>query len=168
MIFTLFLRESLPPQWHDFSPENIRVAKQEAEASNRLRGMISSTLSQTSADMREQADRVEEALNRRLSETEEATRALEDELKAVRIFRACVVNSFCYVFKAASLFLASTFVFPVHSTPVQSYQILSDLANFVLSCQILSNFVKECQSVLSSLRSLIWTVFTSKLISENK
>jgi len=74
--------ESLPPQWHDFSPENIRVAKQEAEASNRLRGMISSTLSQTSADMREQADRVEEALNRRLSETEEATRALEDELKA--------------------------------------------------------------------------------------
>ena len=82
----LFFRESLPPQWHDFSPENIRVAKQEAEASNRLRGMISSTLSQTSADMREQADRVEEALNRRLSETEEATRALEDELKAVRIF----------------------------------------------------------------------------------
>ena len=86
MIFTLLFRESLPPQWHDFSPENIRVAKQEAEASNRLRGMISSTLSQTSADMREQADRVEEALNRRLSETEEATRALEDELKAVRKF----------------------------------------------------------------------------------
>ena len=97
--FTLSFRESLPPQWHDFSPENIRVAKQEAEASNRLRGMISSTLSQTSADMREQADRVEEALNRRLFETEEATRALEDELKAVRIFRACVVNSFIYVFE---------------------------------------------------------------------
>ena len=99
MIFTLIFRESLPPQWHDFSPENIRVAKQEAEASNRLRGMISSTLSQTSADMREQADRVEEALNRRLSETEEATRALEDELKAVSIFRACDVNSFIYVFE---------------------------------------------------------------------
>ena len=47
--------------------------------------MISSTLSQCSADMREQADRVEEALSRRIAETEEATRRLEDELKAVRI-----------------------------------------------------------------------------------
>ena len=33
--------------------------------------------------MREQADRVEEALSRRIAETEESTRALEDELKAV-------------------------------------------------------------------------------------
>ena len=47
--------------------------------------MISSTLSQCSADMREQADRVEEALSRRIAETEEATRRLEDELKAVRM-----------------------------------------------------------------------------------
>lgn len=73
----------MPPQWHDFSPENIRTAEMEREASIRLRGMISSTLSQTSADMREQADRVEEALSRRISETEEATRSLENELKAV-------------------------------------------------------------------------------------
>ena len=35
--------------------------------------------------MREQADRVEEALSRRIAETEEATRRLEDELKAVRM-----------------------------------------------------------------------------------
>jgi hypothetical protein len=40
-------------------------------------------LSQTSADMRDQADRVEEAMSRRIAETEEATRSLEDELKAV-------------------------------------------------------------------------------------
>ena len=39
--------------------------------------MICSTLSQTSADMRDQADRVEEALQRRIAETEEATRSLE-------------------------------------------------------------------------------------------
>ena len=73
----------MPPNWHDFSPENIRIAEQEREASIRLRGMISSTLSQTSADMREAADRVEEALCRRIAETEEATRTLESELKAV-------------------------------------------------------------------------------------
>ena len=36
--------------------------------------------------MREQADRVEEALSRRIAETEESTRALEDELKAVSCF----------------------------------------------------------------------------------
>ena len=48
--------------------------------------MICSTLSQTSADMRDQADRVEEALQRRIAETEEATRSLEDELKAVSNF----------------------------------------------------------------------------------
>ncbi len=84
--------ESHPPQWHDFSPENIRIAHQEREASIRLRDMISSTLSQTSADMREQADRVEEALSRRLSETEEATARLENELKAVRKFLVLTWN----------------------------------------------------------------------------
>ena len=54
--------------------------------------MISSTLSQCSADMREQADRVEEALSRRIAETEEATRRLEDELKAVRILKKYIAK----------------------------------------------------------------------------
>ena len=84
----------MPPQWHDFAPENIRRAEQEREASIRLRGMICSTLSQTSADMREQADRVEEALSRRIAETEEATRRLEDELKAVSICAPCIETLF--------------------------------------------------------------------------
>ena len=73
----------MPPNWGDFSQENIRMSEQEREASLRLRGMIDQTLSQTSADMRDQADRVEEALCRRLSESEEACRSLENELKAV-------------------------------------------------------------------------------------
>ncbi len=47
----------------------------------RLRGNMASVLSQVSADMREQADRVEDAVSRRVAETEEATRALEVELK---------------------------------------------------------------------------------------
>ena len=34
-------------------------------------------------DLREQADRVEEAISRRIAETEEATRSLEAELKQV-------------------------------------------------------------------------------------
>ena len=70
-------------QWSDFSQINLRRALEEREASQRLRGLISNTLSRTSADMREQADRVEEALSRRVAETEEATRNVEIELKEV-------------------------------------------------------------------------------------
>ena len=73
----------MPPNWQEFSQENLRHANQERETSMRLRGVIGQTLSQTSQDMREQADRVEESLSRRVSETEEATRGLEDQLKQV-------------------------------------------------------------------------------------
>ena len=63
-----------------FAPcRNIYV--QEREASIRLRGMIGSTLSNTSQDMREQADRVAQAITDRVAETEEATRKLETNLK---------------------------------------------------------------------------------------
>ncbi|XP_023335348.1 tektin-4 [Eurytemora carolleeae] len=75
------LHESLPGDWQTFTDNNIRLAEQEREASIRLRGMIGSTLSNTSQDMREQADRVAQALSDRLSETEEATRNLESNLK---------------------------------------------------------------------------------------
>ena len=70
----------MPPNWQEFSQENLRHSNQERETSMRLRGVIGQTLSQTSQDMREQADRCEEALSRRVSETEEATRGLEDQL----------------------------------------------------------------------------------------
>ena len=73
----------MPPNWQEFSQENLRHCNQERETSMRLRGVIGQTLSQTSQDMREQADRCEEALSRRVSETEEATRGLEDQLKQV-------------------------------------------------------------------------------------
>ena len=43
--------------------------------------MIGSTLSNTSQDMREQADRVAQAITDRVAETEEATRKLETNLK---------------------------------------------------------------------------------------
>ena len=83
-VYLLFdLRESMPPNWQEFSQENLRHCNQERETSMRLRGVIGQTLSQTSQDMREQADRCEEALSRRVSETEEATRGLEDQLKQV-------------------------------------------------------------------------------------
>ena len=74
-------------QWGDFSQANLRRARDEREASGRLRGLVSSTLSRTSADLREQADRVEEALARRVAETEEAVRNVEIELKEVCMVR---------------------------------------------------------------------------------
>jgi len=73
--------ESLPGDWQTFSDNNIRLAEQEREASIRLRGIIGSTLSNTSQDLREQADRVQQSLTDRVAETEEATRKLETNLK---------------------------------------------------------------------------------------
>ena len=58
-----------------------RLAEQERESSIRLRGIIGSTLSNTSQDLREQADRVQQSLTDRVAETEEATRKLETNLK---------------------------------------------------------------------------------------
>ncbi len=84
-------------QWGDFSQVNLRRAYDEREASQRLRGVIASTLSRTSADMREQADRVEEALSRRVAETEEAVRHLEVELKEVKHVTSTEKNSFSLV-----------------------------------------------------------------------
>ena len=77
----------MPPNWQEFSQENLRHSNQERETSMRLRGVIGQTLSQTSQDMREQADRCEESLSRRVSETEEASRGLEDQLKQVCCFK---------------------------------------------------------------------------------
>ena len=68
--------ESLPGDWQTFTDNNIRLAEQEREASIRLRGIIGSTLSNTSQDLREQADRVQETLTNRVAETEEATRSV--------------------------------------------------------------------------------------------
>ncbi|XP_059086339.1 tektin-4-like isoform X2 [Tigriopus californicus] len=75
--------ESHPENWLEFSQANLRRSEQEREASMRLRGSMAATLSRTSQDMREQADRVEGALNRRVAETEEAARHLETELKEI-------------------------------------------------------------------------------------
>ncbi|XP_040564679.1 tektin-4 [Lepeophtheirus salmonis] len=77
-----FERESNPENWLEFSQKNLRASEQEREASIRLRGVINCILSQTSGDLRGQADRVEEALNRRIAETEDAVRRLEGELKS--------------------------------------------------------------------------------------
>lgn len=84
--------ESDPTTWNDYSQLNLRRAYDEREASQRIRGLIASTLSRTAADMREQADRVEQALSKRVAETEEATRNLEVELKEVRSLKYGFIN----------------------------------------------------------------------------
>ncbi len=68
----------------DFSQSNLRRSDQERESSARLRGLVDRALSQSSQDMRDQADRVEEALSRRVAETEDAAKHLEIELKEVK------------------------------------------------------------------------------------
>ncbi len=69
--------------WEDHSQRNLRSSERERDQSARLRGQMSQLLSQCSQDMREQADRVEDAIARRVAETEEASRNLEIQLKEV-------------------------------------------------------------------------------------
>ncbi len=75
--------ESDPVSWEDHSQRNLRSSERERDQSARLRGQMSQLLSQCSQDMREQADRVEDAIARRVAETEEASRNLEIQLKEV-------------------------------------------------------------------------------------
>ena len=96
----------MPPNWQEFSQENIRHSNQERETSMRLRGIIGQTLSQTSQDMREQADRCEEALSRRVSETEEATRGLEDQLKQVCSFNYVLLKTWSSKIFYPNIYLA--------------------------------------------------------------
>jgi len=75
--------ETLPPTWEDFSPANLRRSERERELSQRLREQLATLLGRCGQDMREQADRVEESLARRVAETEESSRNLESQLKEV-------------------------------------------------------------------------------------
>ena len=90
--------------------------------------------------MREQADRVEEALSRRIAETEESTRALEDELKAVSSF-------FLHKQILSKHFWNSFLILKLSLTLIIfSFRLLRKLViiNFLLKCE--SSFFTDCYS----------------------
>jgi tektin-4 len=73
--------QSTPESWAQCSHDNITKAEHERMASIQLRTLIDNVILDISRDMKEQADAVDMAFRRRVSEVEEAKAKLEDNLK---------------------------------------------------------------------------------------
>lgn len=72
-----------PEQWVSFSNENIIHSENERNASSTLRGVISGVLEQTEQDILKQRSAVNLAFSKRIHETSEARRQLEQHLDKV-------------------------------------------------------------------------------------
>lgn len=73
--------QSTPESWAQFTHDNITRAEHERMASIQLRTLIDNILQDTSRDMREQADAVDVAFQRRIEEVQDAKFKLEENLK---------------------------------------------------------------------------------------
>lgn len=75
--------QSTPESWAQFTHDNITRAEHERMASIQLRTLIDNILQDTSRDMREQADAVDVAFQRRVEEVQDAKNKLEENLRKV-------------------------------------------------------------------------------------
>ena len=80
----VFLSQSTPESWSQNSHDNIVAAENQRMASVQMRELINNILSDTSRDMREQADRVEHAFTRRMEEIAGAKAKMENQLHNVK------------------------------------------------------------------------------------
>ena len=76
-------RQSTPESWAQNSHDNIVAAENQRMASIQMRELIKNILQDTSKDMREQADRVENAFARRIEEVAGAKAKMENHLQNV-------------------------------------------------------------------------------------
>lgn len=75
--------QSTPESWAQFTHDNIVRAEHERMASIQLRTLVDNVLNDTSRDMREQADAVDIAFQRRVDEVQDAKNKLEENLRKV-------------------------------------------------------------------------------------
>lgn len=73
--------QSTPESWAQNSHDNIVAAENERMASIQMRELIANILQDTSRDMREQADRVENAFSKRVEEMAGAKAKMENQLE---------------------------------------------------------------------------------------
>jgi len=76
-------RQSTPESWAQNSHDNIVAAENERMASIQMRELINNILQDTTRDMREQADRVENAFAKRIEEMAAAKAKMENQLENV-------------------------------------------------------------------------------------
>ncbi len=103
-LYCLFSSQSTPESWAQNSHDNIVTAENERMASVQMRELINNILQDTSKDMREQADRVENAFGRRIEEVAAAKAKMENQLQNVRFklksyIRKPMINLSYYCFK---------------------------------------------------------------------
>ncbi len=79
----LFSSQSTPESWAQFSHDNITRAEHERMASIQLRTLIDNVLVDTSRDMGEQNNAVNQAFAKRVNEVQDAKDKLEDNLRKV-------------------------------------------------------------------------------------
>lgn len=87
-----FYSQSTPESWAQFTHDNITRAEHERMASIQLRTLIDNVLLDTSRDMREQADAVDVAFQKRVDEVQDAKNKMEENLKKV-----CEVHFFLWM-----------------------------------------------------------------------
>nr|WLD15745.1 tektin 4 [Platynereis dumerilii] len=75
--------QSTPESWAQFTHDNITRAEHERMASIQLRTLVDNVLQDTSRDMREQADAVDMAFQKRVEEMQDAKNKLEENLRKV-------------------------------------------------------------------------------------
>ena len=80
------ISQSTPESWAQNSHDHIVAAENERMASISMRELINNILQDTSKDMREQADRVENAFARRIEEMAGAKAKMENQLENVIFF----------------------------------------------------------------------------------
>ena len=80
--------QSTPESWAQFTHDNITRAEHERMASIQLRTLIDNVLVDTSRDMGEQNNVVNQAFARRVAEVQNAKDKLQDNLKKVREIRS--------------------------------------------------------------------------------
>ena len=86
------IRQSTPESWAQNSHDNIVAAENERMASIQMRELIKNILQDTAKDMREQADRVENAFARRIEEMAGAKAKMENQLENVlRLFSISLI-----------------------------------------------------------------------------
>jgi hypothetical protein len=81
--FPNFSSQSTPESWAQNSHDNIVAAENERMASVQMRELINNILHDTAKDMREQADRVENAFGKRIEEVAAAKAKMENQLENV-------------------------------------------------------------------------------------
>jgi tektin-4 len=76
-------RQSTPESWAQNSHDNIVAAENERMASIQMRELVNNILHDTSKDMREQADKVENEFAKRIEEVAGAKAKMENQLENV-------------------------------------------------------------------------------------